>query len=250
MKKHKMEIAALTLLLGILCYAFYDCNIRGREEEVVLSNELLTMREIHSKEEFTVEMLSLPVSEDKKQEKTEKELEKEKKEEEIKAEEEKEEVEEVAPVETPTPVLEQNPAPEPVPEPTPVVTTTSYIPEYNGDLASQIINYALQFVGNPYVYGGNSLTNGTDCSGFTKLVFANFGINLNRTAAYQIYDGVSVGLANIMPGDIVLSGYNGSICHSSLYIGDGKLVHALNSNVGIVVTDLYIMPIIDVRRVI
>ena len=250
MKKHKMEIAALTLLLGILCYAFYDCNIRGREEEVVLSNELLTMREIHSKEEFTVEMLSLPVPEGNKQEKTEKELEKEENKEEIKAEEEvteevvEESKEEVAPEPAPAPA----PAPEPVPAP--VVTTTSYVPEYNGDLASQIINYALQFVGNPYVYGGNSLTNGTDCSGFTKLVFANFGINLNRTAAYQIYDGVSVGLANIMPGDIVLSGYNGSICHSSLYIGDGKLVHALNSNVGIVVTDLYIMPIIDVRRVI
>ena len=117
-------------------------------------------------------------------------------------------------------------------------------------MATQIVNYALQFVGGPYVYGGNSLTNGTDCSGFTKLVFANFGINLERVASSQIYNGVSVGLSNIQPGDIVLSGYNGSICHSSLYIGNGQLVHALNSNVGIVVTDLYIMPIIDVRRVI
>ena len=149
-------------------------------------------------------------------------------------------------LETPVEVVEEvyiEPAPAPV-------VTTSYVPAYNGDLATQIVNYALQFVGNPYVYGGNSLTNGTDCSGFTKLVFQNFGIYLERSAPSQVYNGVSVGLANIMPGDIVLSGYNGSICHSSLYIGDGKLVHALNSNTGIVVTDLYIMPIIDVRRVI
>lgn len=63
MKKHKMEIAALTLLLGVLCYAFYDSNIKGSEQEVVLSNELLSMREIKSKEDITMEMLSLPTEE-------------------------------------------------------------------------------------------------------------------------------------------------------------------------------------------
>ena len=60
MKKHKMEIAALTLLLGVLCYAFYDCNIKDNEQEIVLSNELLSMREIKNKEDITTEMLAIP----------------------------------------------------------------------------------------------------------------------------------------------------------------------------------------------
>lgn len=65
----------------------------------------------------------------------------------------------------------------------------------------------------------------------------------------QAYAGVHVDLNDIKPGDIIVSGYDGVVCHAALYIGDGKLVHALNSNVGIVVTSMYIMPIIDVRRV-
>lgn len=248
MKKHKLEVAALTLLLGVLCYAFYDSNIRGYEEDIDLSSELLSMSEIKDKSEFTIELLSLPIPEENRQLKTLKELEEEtndKGEEEVlEVTEEETIIEEAA--EEEAEVTEE----EPVEESVNYVPTYSYIPDYNEDLATQIVNYALQFVGGPYVYGGNSLTNGTDCSGFTKLVFANFGINLERVASSQIYNGVSVGLSNIQPGDIVLSGYNGSICHSSLYIGNGQLVHALNSNVGIVVTDLYIMPIIDVRRVI
>lgn len=121
---------------------------------------------------------------------------------------------------------------------------------YNEIISNQVVNYALQFVGNPYVYGGNSLTNGTDCSGFTKLVFANYGVYLPRSAPEQAYAGRHISLEDIRPGDIIVSGYDGVVCHAALYIGDGKLVHALNSNVGIVITSMYIMPIIDVRRVI
>ncbi len=249
MKKHKMEIAALTLLLGVLCYAFYDSNIRGYEEDIDLSSDLLTMAEIKDKSEFTIELLSLPIPEENKQLMTLKELEEAKKE--VEVEEEVAETTEDETIADDTTLAEAEVTnEEPVVETYSYQPTYSYIPEYNEDLATQIVNYALQFVGGPYVYGGNSLTNGTDCSGFTKLVFANFGIELERSAPSQIYNGVSVGLSNIKPGDIVLSGYNGSICHSSLYIGNGQLVHALNSSVGIVVTDLYIMPIIDVRRVI
>jgi len=249
-KKHKLEIAALTLLLGVLCFAFYDSNIRGYEEDIDLSSELLTMREIKDKSEFTMELLSLPIPEENRQLKTLKELEElEKTEEEITSEN-KDETEEVIVEEETTEEEAETYIEEPAVESYNYVPDYSYIPDYNEDLATQIVNYALQFVGGPYVYGGNSLTEGTDCSGFTKLVFANFGIYLERSAPSQIYNGVSVGLSNIEPGDIVLSGYDGSICHSSLYIGNGQLVHALNSNVGIVVTDLYIMPIIDVRRVI
>lgn len=225
MKKHKMEIAALTLLLGVLCYAFYDCNIKGSEQEIILSNELLSMREIKNKEDITMEMLSLPTSELLKVQPLS-----------ISKEEtsEESEIEEVSEEETYSINL---------------AASVEEIP-YNEIISNQVINYAMQFVGGPYVYGGNSLTNGTDCSGFTKLVYANYGVYLPRSAPEQARVGTHIDLDNIMPGDIVVSGYDGVVCHAAIYIGDEKLVHALNSNVGIVVTSLYIMPIIDVRRVI
>ena len=225
MKKHKMEIAALTLLLGVLCYAFYDCNIKGSEQEIILSNELLSMREIKNKEDITIEMLSLPTSELLKVQPLS-----------ISKEEtsEESEIEEVSEEE----VYSIN-----------LAASVEEIP-YNEIISNQVINYAMQFVGGPYVYGGNSLTNGTDCSGFTKLVYANYGVYLPRSAPEQARVGTHIDLNNIMPGDIVVSGYDGVVCHVAIYIGDEKLVHALNSNVGIVVTSLYIMPIIDVRRVI
>ena len=119
----------------------------------------------------------------------------------------------------------------------------------NIELANQIVNYALQFVGNPYVYGGNSLTNGTDCSGFTSLVFANFGISLPRSSYSQGDVGVYVNPSNRQIGDLVLYGYNGQISHAALYIGNNQVVHALNSNVGIVVTDYNIMTVIKVSRI-
>lgn len=119
----------------------------------------------------------------------------------------------------------------------------------NSPLANEIINYALQFVGNPYVYGGNSLTKGTDCSGFTSLVFAHYGISLPRVASSQGGSGRAVSVADRQPGDLILHGYNGRITHAALYIGDNKVVHALNSRVGIVVTNYDIMPIMAVRRV-
>lgn len=232
MKKHKMEIAALTLLLGVLCYAFYDSNIKGSEQEVVLSNELLSMREIKSKEDITMEMLSLPTEELLKQQD-----EKVKKESDTKTTEEVQ-VETYEEVTSEKEVYSINLA----------ANSENEVP-YNEIISNQVVNYALKFVGGPYVYGGNSLINGTDCSGFTKLVFANYGVYLPRSAPEQAYAGVHVDLGDIKPGDIIVSGYDGVVCHAALYIGDGKLVHALNSNVGIVVTSMYIMPIIDVRRV-
>ena len=224
MKKHKMEIAALTLLLGVLCYAFYDCNIKGSEQDIVLSNELLSMREIKNKEDITMEMLSIPTEELLKNEEESKKESDEQKEEDI--------------TEEANDTYSIN-----------LSALENTVP-YNEIISNQVVNYAMQFVGGPYVYGGNSLTNGTDCSGFTKLVYANYGINLPRSAPEQAYSGVSVGLDNIMPGDLVLSGYDGVIGHVAIYIGNEQLVHALNSNVGIVVTSLYIMPILDVRRVV
>lgn len=237
MKKHKMEIAALTLLLGVLCYAFYDCNIKGSEQEIALSSELLSMREIKNKEDITTEMLAIPTEDLLKLREEEKNKEESKK----TTEEDKTESEEVS---TDLALNEEMET-----YSTTLSATNESIP-YNEVISNQVVNYALNFVGNPYVYGGNSLTNGTDCSGFTMLVYANFGVSLPRSAPEQAYAGRSVGLDNIMPGDIVVSGYDGVVCHAALYIGNGQLVHALNSNVGIVVTSLYIMPIIDVRRVV
>ncbi len=119
----------------------------------------------------------------------------------------------------------------------------------NSDLANSIVSYALQFVGNPYVYGGTSLTSGTDCSGFTQSVFANFGISLPRTASGQGSVGSYVPLESIQTGDLVLYGYNGSITHVALYIGNGQVVHALNPSQGIAVTSYNLEPIMTVRRV-
>ena len=114
----------------------------------------------------------------------------------------------------------------------------------------EIANYALQFVGNPYVSGGNSLTNGTDCSGFVRLVYANFGVSLPRTAPDQSYVGQAVSVENIEVGDIISYGHNGKVSHSALYIGDGKVVHASTPALGIRIDNLNMMPIVTIRRVI
>lgn len=104
----------------------------------------------------------------------------------------------------------------------------------------QIVDYALQFVGNPYVWGGTSLTSGADCSGFTQSVMADNGISISRTAGAQSQGGTSVDLSNIQPGDLLF--YSGSgdygIGHVSMYIGNGQVVHASNSTDGIIVSDI------------
>ena len=104
----------------------------------------------------------------------------------------------------------------------------------------QIVDYALQFVGNPYVWGGTSLTNGADCSGFVQSVLGDNGISVNRTAGAQSQGGTSVDLSNIQPGDLLF--YEGSgdygIGHVSMYIGDGQVVHASNSTDGIIISDV------------
>ncbi|MBO5470207.1 MAG: C40 family peptidase [Lachnospiraceae bacterium] len=103
----------------------------------------------------------------------------------------------------------------------------------------EIVNYALQFVGNPYVYGGTSLTNGTDCSGFTMSVYAHFGYGLPRTAAAQMQGLSSVDLSAIQPGDLLFyRGKDASIGHVTMYIGGGQVVHASSSTTGIIVSSV------------
>lgn len=94
---------------------------------------------------------------------------------------------------------------------------------------SRIASYAQQFVGNPYRYGGNSLTSGIDCSGFTQQVMAKFGYSISRTSSSQSGDGRAVSTSNLRAGDLVFYGDGGSIDHVALYIGGGQVVHASNS---------------------
>ena len=102
---------------------------------------------------------------------------------------------------------------------------------------AQIANYATQFLGNPYVWGGTSLTNGADCSGFTQQIMAKFGYSISRTSSSQSGDGRAVSTSNLRAGDLVFYGDGGSIDHVALYIGDGKIIHASNAATGIKISD-------------
>ena len=114
---------------------------------------------------------------------------------------------------------------------------------------SAIASYALKFVGNPYVYGGTSLTNGADCSGFTQSVFRNFGISLPRTSGSQAGVGRSVSLSSAQAGDLIFYAKNGAINHVSICIGNGRVVHASNPKNGILTSDLYYRTPVAARRV-
>lgn len=115
-------------------------------------------------------------------------------------------------------------------------TTEPQVAPPAGSAATDLVNYALQFVGNPYVYGGNSLTNGTDCSGFVKLIFQQFGYSLPRTADVQATVGIEVSLPEIQAGDLLFYG-DSSIGHVALYIGNGQVVHASSSTTGIIISN-------------
>ncbi|MGL4363375.1 MAG: NlpC/P60 family protein [Cellulosilyticaceae bacterium] len=129
-------------------------------------------------------------------------------------------------------------------EPVPVEKT-----EYIGN---QIVDYAKKHLGNPYVYGGNSLTKGVDCSGFTSQVFKHFGINLQRSSRAQFAsNGRKVSKAEILPGDLVFYGHNGYIDHVAIYAGNGQIIHASTPKTGICMGKLeYGKPIIGIKRVV
>lgn len=107
------------------------------------------------------------------------------------------------------------------------------------------VNYAMKFVGNPYVYGGTSLTNGADCSGFTMGVYAKFGVSLPHSSSAQRSYGKGVSYSEAKPGDIIC--YSG---HVAIYMGNGKIVHASTPSTGIKVSSATYKSIITVRRII
>ncbi len=126
-------------------------------------------------------------------------------------------------------------------------TTESY--SSGSSTGAAVAAYACQFVGNPYVYGGTSLTNGCDCSGFTMSVYANFGVSLPHNAAAQSGCGTSVSIDSLQPGDLVFYG-DGGIGHVAIYCGSGTVVHASNEETGIKYSSYnYRTPVAAVRLV-
>ena len=114
--------------------------------------------------------------------------------------------------------------------------------------AKNLINTGMQYLGNPYVYGGNSLTRGIDCSGFVKQIFAKYGYSLPRTSGGYTSVGTRVPLDQIKPGDILIYKYGSRIGHVAIYIGNGQILHAANERDGICISNAYfIYPYMAVR---
>lgn len=99
-----------------------------------------------------------------------------------------------------------------------------------------VVAYAKQFLGNPYVYGGTSLTNGTDCSGFTQGIYKHFGITTGRSSRDQAANGRTIAVSAVQPGDLLFYASGNYINHVAMYIGDGKVIHASNSTTGIIIS--------------
>jgi len=171
-------------------------------------------------------------------------------------EKEKQEAEEKQPENTPG----ETPKPTAIPTPAVVQTTTqttiqSTTSTSTSTLAGEVVKYALQFVGNPYKYGGTSLTNGADCSGFVQSVYKHFNYSIARTSREQAasagYMEVALKESELQPGDLIFYAKgNGVVYHVALYIGDGKVVHAANSKAGIIISEYTYMKPYKARRII
>lgn len=117
------------------------------------------------------------------------------------------------------------------------------------DVRVDLVEYAKQFVGNPYVWGGTSLTKGADCSGFVLSVFKNYGISLSHSSRAQANEGTKISTSELMPGDLVFYGNSsGTINHVAIYIGNGQVVHASSKKTGIKISKYnYRTPVKAVR---
>ena len=156
------------------------------------------------------------------------------------AEEARKRSEEAARQTTPAPGQPTQPTHAPTQAPTTAPPATEAPVDPKDALRNAVVAYALQFVGNPYVHGGRSLVTGTDCSGFTSLVYQHFGYPLSYTPAGQSEQYVRVPLDSIKPGDLLF--YSNSqkyLGHVALYIGNGQIVHAGTVETGIIVSSAY-----------
>lgn len=126
---------------------------------------------------------------------------------------------------------------------------TSY--ETTSELRQQIVDYAMQYLGNRYIHGGKTLAGGTDCSGFTSLIYAEFGYSLSRTPSGQLSNaGRSVSYSEAQPGDIICYGSKGKCTHVGMFIGDGQIIHSANSRKGVVVQRADFDTIIGVKNIV
>lgn len=116
------------------------------------------------------------------------------------------------------------------------------------DAGIDLANRAIQYVGRPYVYGGTSLSNGTDCSGFTMLLYAKYGISLSHSARAQARCGSDVPISQLRPGDLVFYSRGGGIDHVAIYIGGGQVCHASNPTNGIIITSVNYRTPVCARR--
>lgn len=121
----------------------------------------------------------------------------------------------------------------------------------NAELRQQIVDYAMQYLGNKYVHGGQTLSGGTDCSGFTSLIYKEFGYSLSRTPGGQLSNaGRSIDYSEAQPGDIICYGTKGNCTHVAMYIGNGQIIHSANSKQGVIIGRADYDPILGVKNVI
>lgn len=119
----------------------------------------------------------------------------------------------------------------------------------SGSVRSSMVSYAMQFLGNRYVYGGTSLTNGTDCSGFTMRIYEHFGYSIPRTSSAQASFTTTISSSEAQPGDLFFYGYGSSVSHVAMYIGGGQVIHASNERTGIKISNAFYRTPIKVGRV-
>ena len=117
------------------------------------------------------------------------------------------------------------------------------------DVRVDLVSYACQFVGNPYVWGGTSLTKGADCSGFVLSVFANYGVSLPHSSVAQSNSGTKISSSEAQPGDLFFYGNGSRINHVAIYIGNGQVVHASSPRTGIKISGAYYRNPVKVVRI-